>query len=155
MFGIGFGELVIVMLVVLIAVGPDRLPQLMRTVGKGLRTLRKATNELRAQTGVDELLRDHDPLGVRDLEASLRADLERAPESRAPVDHAEIEHELPAIGVDFDYVRASFASSDDSDSEGAADSPAASSESAGATDDGDGDSTASDEQAAGAGKAVG
>ena len=42
MFGIGFGELTVVLIVVLLAVGPDKLPELMRTVGKGLRQFRRA-----------------------------------------------------------------------------------------------------------------
>jgi sec-independent protein translocase protein TatB len=60
MLGIGFGEMVIIAVILLIAVGPKELPALLKTVGKGIREVRKASNELRKSTGIDELLRDDD-----------------------------------------------------------------------------------------------
>lgn len=68
MFGIGAGEMVVIAILVLIAVGPDKMPALMRTLGKGMRDVRKTTNELRRSTGIDELLDEHelrDPLGLK------------------------------------------------------------------------------------------
>jgi len=58
MFNIGFGELAIICIVLIIAVGPDRLPSMMKTLGKTLRTLRQASRDIRASTGIDELLRE-------------------------------------------------------------------------------------------------
>lgn len=58
MFNIGFGELAIICIVLIIAVGPERLPSMMKTVGKTMRTLRQASRDLRASTGIDELLRE-------------------------------------------------------------------------------------------------
>jgi sec-independent protein translocase protein TatB len=58
MFNIGFGELAIICIVLIIAVGPERLPTMMKTLGKTLRTLRQATRDIRASTGIDELLRE-------------------------------------------------------------------------------------------------
>jgi Tat protein translocase TatB subunit len=58
MFNIGFGELAIICIVLIIAVGPERLPSMMKTVGKTMRTLRQASRDLREQTGIDELLRE-------------------------------------------------------------------------------------------------
>lgn len=58
MLNIGFGELAIICIVLIIAVGPDRLPSMMKTLGKTMRTLRNASRDLRESTGIDELLRD-------------------------------------------------------------------------------------------------
>src|SRR5262245_14569332 len=58
MFNIGFGELAIICIVLIIAVGPERLPSMMNTVGKTMRTRRQASRDLRASTGIDELLRE-------------------------------------------------------------------------------------------------
>ena len=41
--GIGAGEIILVLIVALIIWGPNRLPEIMRTVGKAVRTLRKAS----------------------------------------------------------------------------------------------------------------
>lgn len=57
MFNIGFGELLIIMVVLIIAVGPDRLPALMRTIGKTIRSVRQASDDLRASVGLDEIMR--------------------------------------------------------------------------------------------------
>ncbi len=68
MFGIGAGELMVIAIVILIAVGPDRLPTLMKTLGKGMRDVRRTTNELRRSTGIDEILEENDlrdPLGLK------------------------------------------------------------------------------------------
>jgi sec-independent protein translocase protein TatB len=58
MWNIGFGELAIICIVLIIAVGPERLPSMMKTVGKTVRTLRQASRDLRESTGIDELLRE-------------------------------------------------------------------------------------------------
>lgn len=47
MFGIGMQELLIILAVALIIIGPKKLPELARTLGKGLAEFRRATNDLK------------------------------------------------------------------------------------------------------------
>ena len=47
MFNIGPLELIVILLVALIVVGPNKLPELGRQIGKGLREFRKAQDEIR------------------------------------------------------------------------------------------------------------
>lgn len=59
MFGIGLPELLVILVVALIVLGPKRLPEVARTLGKGLAEFRRATSditdELRgAQTMLEE-----------------------------------------------------------------------------------------------------
>lgn len=61
MFGIGPTELAFFLVIVLLAVGPDRLPTFMRTVGRGLRQVRNASREFKDAIGLDELMREGDP----------------------------------------------------------------------------------------------
>jgi sec-independent protein translocase protein TatB len=49
MFGLSMGELVIIAVLALLLLGPDRLPDAAKTLGKGLRDLRKATEDLKDQ----------------------------------------------------------------------------------------------------------
>jgi sec-independent protein translocase protein TatB len=56
-FGFSFSEVVLIGVVTLVAVGPQRLPGMLRDFGKWMRKIRKMTTEVRAQTGIDEMLR--------------------------------------------------------------------------------------------------
>jgi Tat protein translocase TatB subunit len=46
MFQIGSGELLLILIVALLVVGPKRLPELARSLGKGIRELRRAQDEV-------------------------------------------------------------------------------------------------------------
>ena len=48
-FGIGFGEVILILIVALIIWGPKRLPEIARTLGRTVRALRKATYDLTSQ----------------------------------------------------------------------------------------------------------
>ncbi len=49
MFGLSFGEIVIIAILALLLLGPDKLPEAAKTLGKGLREIRRATDELKDQ----------------------------------------------------------------------------------------------------------
>jgi sec-independent protein translocase protein TatB len=49
MFGLSFGEVVIVAILALVLLGPDKLPETARTLGKTLKDLKKATDGLKEQ----------------------------------------------------------------------------------------------------------
>jgi len=109
MFGIGIGEFAIILLVLLLAVGPKSMPKLMQTVGKGMREFRKATRELRAQVGIDEVLNEvrkdvdiRDPLGIRDLKLAGKDVSNIAPKGLSAID---LELEQPYEGVDLKHAR--------------------------------------------------
>jgi sec-independent protein translocase protein TatA len=46
MFGIGVPELLVILVVALIVLGPKRLPEVAKALGKGLAEFRKATSDL-------------------------------------------------------------------------------------------------------------
>ncbi len=57
MFGVSFTELLLIGAVTLIIVGPQRLPKMLGTLGKWSAKLRRITNEVRYQSGIDDILR--------------------------------------------------------------------------------------------------
>jgi Tat protein translocase TatB subunit len=54
MFGIGWPEMILIFIVALIAVGPKKLPELAKTLGKMLAELRKAGQEIKDSLELDE-----------------------------------------------------------------------------------------------------
>ncbi len=53
MFGIGLTELLVILLIAMVVVGPERMPELARSVGKGIRDLRRMYDNLRSDLGPD------------------------------------------------------------------------------------------------------
>jgi Tat protein translocase TatB subunit len=47
MFGIGFPELLLIAVIALVVIGPSRLPDLARALGRGFAEFRRATDELK------------------------------------------------------------------------------------------------------------
>jgi sec-independent protein translocase protein TatB len=56
-FGFSFSEVVLIGVVTLVAVGPQRLPGMLKNFGQWMKKLRKMTTEVRQQTGIDDMLR--------------------------------------------------------------------------------------------------
>jgi len=56
-FGFSFSELLMICVVALVFVGPKKLPGMLHSLGQFLRKLRNMTNDVRNQTGIDQLLR--------------------------------------------------------------------------------------------------
>lgn len=50
---LGFGEIVLILLIALIIFGPKRLPEMGRTIGRSLKEFRRAAADLRAELDVD------------------------------------------------------------------------------------------------------
>lgn len=49
MFGIGGGELVFILFVVLMLFGSDKVPEIARTMGKAMAQLKNATNDIKSE----------------------------------------------------------------------------------------------------------
>jgi Tat protein translocase TatB subunit len=49
MFGIGMTELMVIFVIGLVVLGPKRLPELARSLGKSLAEFRRASNEMRRE----------------------------------------------------------------------------------------------------------
>lgn len=91
MFGIGGPELIVILVLALLFIGPDKLPEVVKTVGTSLRDLRRAANVAEAQLkeSVDELARE------TNLKATLDAALTEP--SHTPVERPVADGETVAV----------------------------------------------------------
>lgn len=64
-----FGEVLLIGIVALIVVGPRNLPSLMRTLGQWVGRLRRMAMDMRAQSGIDDILRAE---GIQEELATFR-----------------------------------------------------------------------------------
>ncbi len=102
MFGISFSEIVLIAMIALVVVGPQKLPAMLLSVGRGIARIRRLTNDVRAQTGIDEILREEGIDGVRELRSLLRGEVAAARARDANDDAVELDpsQEYPPEGVD-------------------------------------------------------
>ena len=71
MFGIGFQEMLIILVVVLIFFGPKRLPDLAKSLGKGIAEFKKASDEVRK--GIEDAVKEESEAGTPNVPEDLSA----------------------------------------------------------------------------------
>jgi len=109
MFGIGIQEMLIILVVALIFFGPKRLPDLAKSLGRGLAEFRKASDEVRK--GIEEAVKEGEeakpppepidavdfPVEARSIDAySVDASPPDAPATEAPAADAQAPGAPPA-----------------------------------------------------------
>lgn len=70
-FNISGGEIFVILLIIFIFFGPDKIPEIARWLGKGVNEIKKATSDIR-----DEINRESN--GVKKSAESITGDIEKA-----------------------------------------------------------------------------
>ena len=71
MFGIGLPEMIIIAVVALIFIGPDKLPGVLRSIGKGLVELKRATSDVRS-TVQEEMQKIEEEIELKEVRESAQ-----------------------------------------------------------------------------------
>jgi len=94
MFGIGMPELIIIFVIALIIIGPKKLPDLARALGKGMAEFRKATNEIKSNLDMGDELKEieeelTDSVSGMIHEAEIEAEIEEKDDTPVESDKEE------------------------------------------------------------------
>jgi sec-independent protein translocase protein TatB len=92
MFGIGMPELLLILAIALIVIGPKKLPDLAKSLGRAFAEFKRATSELKDSLEIDSELKDikrtfHD-MGD-DLKDAMNVDVHAKPEDQKAADEPE------------------------------------------------------------------
>jgi sec-independent protein translocase protein TatB len=102
MFGMGGSEILFILILALVFLGPDKLPTAAKTISKGIRDLKKHSRFLQQQIENDERIGG----AIRDIKSALRGDeepprrpaLKRKPVVPQAAVAAAVEAATPAAG---------------------------------------------------------
>jgi sec-independent protein translocase protein TatA len=81
MFGIGGGELIFILFIVLMLFGSDKVPEMARTMGKAMAQLKHATNDIKNEIQKGAEANGLDQKSLSDLTGGFNAEVEKAKQS--------------------------------------------------------------------------
>ena len=81
MFGIGMPEMLLILAIALIVIGPKKLPDLAKSLGRAFSEFKKATTELKESIEIDTELKD-----VKSTFEDMRSELKEAIDIDAGID---------------------------------------------------------------------
>ena len=92
MFGIGSTELLVILVVALIVIGPSKLPDLMKTLGKGMAEFRRMSSDVKStlEAEVDRAEREQKQAEAQKQQAPANAEAATAqPEAAKAAAHGK------------------------------------------------------------------
>ena len=75
MFGIGGGELVFILFIVLMLFGSDKVPEIARTMGKAMAQLKNATNDIKSEIQKGAEANGLDTKSLTDITGNINAQI--------------------------------------------------------------------------------
>jgi sec-independent protein translocase protein TatA len=81
MFGIGGGELILILFVVLMLFGSDKIPDIARTMGKAMAQLKNATNDIKSEIQKGAEANGLDTKSITDITGNINQEINKAKEN--------------------------------------------------------------------------
>jgi len=81
MFGIGGGELIFILFIALMLFGSDKIPEVARTLGKGMAQLKNATNDIKSEIQKGAEANGFDAKTLTDITGSINDQINQAKEN--------------------------------------------------------------------------
>jgi len=81
MFGIGGGELIFIMFIVLMLFGSDKVPEIARTMGKAMAQIKNATNDIKSEIQKGAEANGFDSKSLTDMTGNISSEINKAKEN--------------------------------------------------------------------------
>ncbi|MNK07002.1 sec-independent translocase [compost metagenome] len=85
MFGIGGGEFFVIILIVLMLFGSDKIPEIARGLGKGMQQLKNATNDIKSEihksADLDGIKKTFTEIGTDDISTNITGEIDKVKEN--------------------------------------------------------------------------
>ncbi|RWW92300.1 Sec-independent protein translocase subunit TatA/TatB [Flavobacterium cerinum] len=85
MFGIGGGEFFVIILIVLMLFGSDKIPEIARGLGKGMQQLKNATNDIKSEihksADLDGIKKTFTEIGTEDISKNITGEVDKMKEN--------------------------------------------------------------------------
>jgi sec-independent protein translocase protein TatA len=107
MFGIGVGELVVIFIIAVVVIGPNKLPEVARTIGKAYATAKRATNQFRDQMQ-EEVKKFQEMDEVKEFRSSLESEIYKVKDAAETYIGAEIAAEEKRLDEETRSIEQSF-----------------------------------------------
>jgi sec-independent protein translocase protein TatA len=78
MFGIGGGELIFIMFIVLMLFGSDKVPEIARTMGKAMAQIKNATNDIKSEIQKGAEANGFDAKSLTDMTGNISSEINKA-----------------------------------------------------------------------------
>jgi len=109
MFGLGMWEILVILALALIFIGPKKLPELAQTLAKGLMEFRRATNEFKDTVNIDP--KDEIKNSLKSLPLDSEVKIEEA-DTTTPDTELKAEKQPEPIAEEQDDIKAHLAGLD-------------------------------------------
>ncbi|HLF85852.1 MAG TPA: twin-arginine translocase TatA/TatE family subunit [Nitrospiria bacterium] len=92
MFGIGIAEMALIMLIAIIVVGPEKLPEIAKAIGKVFSDIKKATEDVK-DTISDETRKLAEAAKLNEIEEEVKKTLDDAQKIEPPDEKEDLKKE--------------------------------------------------------------
>lgn len=96
MFGIGMQEILVLLVIALVVIGPKKLPEMAKALGKGYGEFRRAFEDMRSSINVD-MKTDEEKERLQEIHERVQPPPEPSPPSTAPEDGTDSDATASAV----------------------------------------------------------
>ncbi len=99
MFGTGMPEIILILAIALIVLGPKKLPEIAKALGRGIAEFKKATQDFKENLDVDDDLKEARDT-IKDIKGDIRQTIQKSmteditPENRDAASEEDLERPL-------------------------------------------------------------